>query len=338
MRPAALPPEVTPKEQGFRALAQPRWVTSEESEFPQRLREIPRIPTGLWMRTALPRALCAGLWECPAVAIVGSRSASAAGIEIARTLAWGVARAGVLVVSGLARGVDAAGHEGALLAGGQTVAVLASGLDRCYPPEHEEMAAAIAHNGALLSEWRSGTEPLPWRFPRRNRLISGLCDILVLVEGEARSGALHTVRFALEQGREVMAVPRDPILPGSQAPNRLIRDGAVPVLGAEDLLQQLRALRQPGRRARATAQRELLDRERGAGPVRMATRDTGEPGNLSARVLAELGRCGALPFNNIAGRLPEVDTPQLMAQLVQLEVEGRVHRDRSGRFHLCSCG
>ncbi len=207
--------------------------------FPPRLRDVhEEIP--LWVRsTRYAVAGLPGLWERPTVAIVGARGASAAGRELAREMAWGLARQGVCIVSGLALGIDAAAHEGALLAGGLTVAVLAGGLDRIYPPENVPLAAEVMAHGALLSEWPAGTTAQGWRFPRRNRLISGLADAVVLVEGSARSGALHTVRYALDQGREVFAVPRDPLIPGSVAPNRLLRDGAVPATCAGDILDQL---------------------------------------------------------------------------------------------------
>lgn len=307
----------------FSALAAPQWVPAHDDKFPPRLVEIPNPAPGLWMRTGLASDLLARLWSAASVAIIGARAASAAGCGMARMLAWEAARAGILVVSGLARGIDGAAHEGALLAGGQTVAVLACGLEGCYPPEHSGLGGDVAGAGALLSEWGGSEEPLPWRFPRRNRLISGLADLVVLVEGSARSGARHTVRFALEQGREVMAVPRDPLLPGSVAPNRLLRDGAAPVTGAADMLAAVRQAA-AARCALGTAPDLPRPAQAGAG--------------LAGRLLGHLGREGRLTLELLATRVPEIAPGRLVASLTSLEVAGRIARDRQGRYLLAEVG
>jgi DNA processing protein len=177
----------------------------------------------------------------PMVAVVGSRNASAAGRRIAQTIAAELGQADLVVVSGLARGIDGAAHQGALPSG--TVAVLAGGVDVIYPPEHAKLYARILETGCVVSEMPPGTEPQASHFPRRNRLISGMALGVVIVEAAARSGSLITARLALEQGREVFAVPGSPLDPRSQGPNGLIRQGATLVESAADVLDGLGAFR-----------------------------------------------------------------------------------------------
>jgi DNA processing protein len=172
----------------------------------------------------------------PAVAIVGARSCSSYGSHVARSLARELAAAGVVVVSGLARGVDGEAHRGALEACGQTVAVLGCGIDRDYPRSHASLAERIRASGAVVSEYQPGTEPAPWRFPARNRIIAGLCLATVVVEARERSGALITADFALELGRDVFAVPGEITATLSAGTNDLLRQGATPLLSAGDVL------------------------------------------------------------------------------------------------------
>jgi DNA processing protein len=292
-----------------------RWDAAAPG-FPPRLRTIEDAPPELWVRAALDdRALAEGVWALPAVAIVGARAASASGLALARDLAWDLARRGIVVVSGLARGIDGAAHEGALLADGVTIAVMGCGIEDCYPAEHASLAERITLRGALVSEWPGRTPVRPWRFPRRNRLVSGLADLLILVEGGPQSGALHTVAYATRQGREVMAVPRDPNLPGSLAPNRLIRDGAAPVLDAEDAIACLEAV--GARQGRAPA----------------ADADPG-PLVLRGRIERRLARGEPVSPEQLAQGLPEAEAAALLAELLTLEIEGRVARDRAGRLRL----
>ncbi|MGF1607774.1 MAG: DNA-processing protein DprA [Kiloniellales bacterium] len=183
-----------------------------------------------------------------AVALVGARNASANGRRLAGQLAAGLGEAGFVVVSGLARGIDAAAHQGALASG--TVAVLAGGLDVVYPPEHQGLYEAIAAQGLLLSEVPLGTTPQASHFPRRNRLISGLSLGVVVVEAAPRSGSLITARLALEQGREVFAVPGSPLDPRARGCNDLLRQGAVLTESAEDVLRGLDGMARPQRAAR----------------------------------------------------------------------------------------
>jgi DNA processing protein len=175
----------------------------------------------------------------PAVAVVGARSCSGYGAQVARTLGRELAAAGLVVVSGLARGIDGEAHRGALEAGGTTVAVLGCGIDRDYPRIHAGLAARIRESGAVVSEYPAGTEPAPWRFPARNRIIAGLTLATVVVEARERSGALITSDFALELGREVFAVPGEITAALSAGTNDLIRQGATPLLSPRDVLGAL---------------------------------------------------------------------------------------------------
>ncbi|MDZ7627292.1 MAG: DNA-processing protein DprA [Parvularculaceae bacterium] len=220
-----------------------RLIARGEADYPTLLAEIPDAPPVIYVRGH------AGLFEKPAVAVIGARNASGAGRKMARLLAEGLGAAGVAVVSGLARGIDGAAHEAALKTG--TIAVVAGGADIIYPPEHQELTAMIAARGAILSEQPPGAQPTARDFPRRNRLISGLSRGVVVVEAAARSGTLITARFALEQGREVFAVPGSPLDPRCQGANKLIREGATLIESSEDILavlaEQNRAAREPVR-------------------------------------------------------------------------------------------
>jgi DNA processing protein len=177
------------------------------------------------------------LLERPAVAVVGARACSGYGALVARMLGTELAAVGLVIVSGLARGIDGEAHRGALAAGGATVAVLGCGADRDYPAAHARLAAAIRAHGLVASEYPPGTEPAPWRFPARNRIIAGLCAATVVVEARERSGALITADFALEEGREVLAVPGEITSPLSAGTNALLRLGATPVTCAQDVLE-----------------------------------------------------------------------------------------------------
>lgn len=202
--------------------------------YPVLLAEIPDPPAVLFFRGDLARFLAS-----PSVAVIGSRRCTQYGRKVARTLAQDFARAGVGVVSGLARGIDGEAHQGALEAGGLTLAVLGNGPDIAYPPEHADLARRICDSGVLLSEYPPGTGPAKHRFPERNRLISGLGLGLVVVEAGSRSGTMITVATALEQGREVFAVPGEITRALSMGTNMLLRDGAGVVLGSGDVLGPL---------------------------------------------------------------------------------------------------
>jgi DNA processing protein len=230
--------------------------------YPRLLREIHDPPSVLFVRGALLPE------DALAVAIVGTRHASRYGLAQAEQLAGSLAAAGVTIVSGLARGIDAAAHRGALAAGGRTVAVLAGGLLNVYPPEHEQLAARISDQGALVSESPLRLQPLSGTFPQRNRLISGLSVGVIVVEAAERSGALITARHAAEQGRDVLAVPGRVDSRLARGCHRLIRDGARLVESADDVLEELGPLveaapRPDGTTVHHPAELRLNDLERG---------------------------------------------------------------------------
>ncbi|HKH30315.1 MAG TPA: DNA-processing protein DprA [Gaiellaceae bacterium] len=211
------------------------WIGRAEPGFPPLLAAIHDPPPGLFLRGA-------GDWDLlarPSVAIVGARSCSPYGSQVARAGARELAAAGLVVVSGLARGIDGEAHRGALEAGGLTIAVLGCGIDRDYPASHRELAARIRERGLLVSEYAPGVEPAPWRFPARNRIIAGLARATVVVEARERSGALITADFALEQGREVFAVPGEITSALSAGANALLALGACPYTSSHDVLEAL---------------------------------------------------------------------------------------------------
>jgi len=200
--------------------------------YPGLLAAIHDPPRELWIRGAGE----ADVLSRVAVAVVGARACSSYGRAVARTLGREIAAARVVVVSGMARGVDGEAHRGALDAGGCTVAVLGCGIDRDYPAAHAELAARICEHSLVVSEYEAGVEPAPWRFPARNRIISGLARAVVVVEARERSGALITVDFALEQGRDVLVVPGEITSALSAGSNALLRLGAAPALSVDDVL------------------------------------------------------------------------------------------------------
>jgi DNA processing protein len=205
-------------------------------EYPAALATIPAPPHLLYLRGTLE------LRDAKAVAIVGSRRCTAGGKRAAERLATELAAAGYTIVSGLARGIDGAAHRGALQAGGRTIAVLAGGLSRIYPPEHADLAKEVQAAGGLISEASMDQEPLPTMFPARNRIISGLARAVVLVEAAERSGALITAKHAVEQGRTVFALPGPIDGEMSAGTNALIREGAILCRGAGDVLEELGGL------------------------------------------------------------------------------------------------
>ncbi|HEU0294296.1 MAG TPA: DNA-processing protein DprA [Anaerolineales bacterium] len=208
-------------------------LTWHDEAYPQRLKEIDQPPPVLYVRGEyLPDDLFA-------VAVVGTRRVTAYGRQITEELAAFLAANGMTVISGLARGVDAIAHQTALKAGGRTIAVLGSGVDKIYPPEHRTLAEQMMERGAILSDYAPGTQPEASNFPPRNRIISGLSLAVVVVEAGETSGALITAEFAAEQGREVFAVPGSILAPQSKGTNKLIQNGALPLLSVNDLMQAL---------------------------------------------------------------------------------------------------
>jgi DNA processing protein len=261
------------------------------SDLPELLQQIHDPPRALFLRGAGEAEILAR----PAVAIVGARACSPYGAQVARMLGRELAAAGLVVVSGLARGVDGEAHRGALEAGGITVAVLGCGIDRDYPAAHAELARRICERGLIVSEYEPGVEPAPWRFPARNRIIAGLAAVTVIVEARERSGALITADFSLEDGREVFAVPGEITGMLSIGTNRLLRQGATPLTSADDVLELfgLAASQRPRAPAvGATAARVLERLADGATSADELARATDlEPGPLAAG-LAELELAG----------------------------------------------
>jgi DNA processing protein len=208
-------------------------ITSEDESYPPLLKRLPDAPMLLYVRGTLTPA------DHRALSIVGTRKATQYGRDAAYTLARDLAQQGITIISGLAHGIDAAAHKGALEGGGRTLAVLGSGIDIIYPSDHRELAAKIANRGAMISEFPLGMPPEAHNFPRRNRLISGLALGVLVVEAPEQSGALITANIAADQGRDVFAVPGNIFSAASSGTNRLIQDGAKLVMTANDVLEEL---------------------------------------------------------------------------------------------------
>ncbi|HVG63595.1 MAG TPA: DNA-processing protein DprA [Hyalangium sp.] len=273
----------------------------------------PRFPAGLLMMGDCPPALWfrgdLAVFDAPAVAVVGSRAASAPALAAASSIGEGLAVHGVAVVSGLARGVDSAAHRGALRRG-KTIAVLGSGVDRIYPVEHHGLASDIAARGLVLSEFPPGTAPLPFRFPLRNRIISGLSRAVVVIEASEKSGSLITAGCALEQGREVMAVPGNVLSGRNSGGHALLRDGARLVETADDVLADLGLAPRAGDVRAATDVKSTNC----ADPV-LGSMDAGQPYDLDTLAHAS-----------------GLQARQLLPHLSELELRGLVTRLEGGRF------
>ena len=282
------------------------WVPIGAGDYPATLAEIPDPPFGLFTCGAQAGAG----WGSggPIVAVVGSRSGTASGLRFARTLAADLAGRGSLVVSGLALGVDAAAHEGALMAGEPTVAVLGSGVDVIHPRRNSELRHRIVRSGTLVSEYWPGTMPTPWRFPARNRIVAGIADAVVVVEAGERSGALITADFALEQGRTVLAVPGAPGAVASAGCNALLRAGAAMCEGVADVVAEL-----PGACWRPDCR-----------PAQSM------PDGLDGQIYELLSR-EPLRIEELAGRMSG-DPASIAGALARLEIEGLVFRGQGQRF------
>ena len=272
-----------------------------DPRFPAALLAIPDCPPALWFRGDLAAL------EQPAVAIVGSRAATAVALETATQFGEQLASAGITIVSGMARGVDSAAHRGALRAG-RTIAVLGSGVDVIYPREHRALADAISQAGLLVSEYPPGSPPAAFHFPQRNRLISGLSRGLVVIEASEKSGSLITAGCALEQGREVMAVPGNVLSGRNRGGHALLRDGAAIVESAGDVCVQLDltiVFSDAAVAATATTSKD---------PLFMAM-EPGHPYDLDS-------------LSALAG----VDGVRLLPRLLDLELRGLIGRAGGGRF------
>lgn len=285
-------------------------IQSEEPGFPDGLRHVADPPRRIFVRGGLGRSMARGERLGPAIAVVGARDATAYGLAVARDLAREIAARGIAVVSGLAVGIDAAAHRGALDVGGRTIAVVGCGTDVVYPRWNGPLRAAILERGAVLGELPAGTPPRRQHFPRRNRLISGLSLGVVVVEATLRSGSLVTARHALEQGREVFAVPGPVVSPRSRGPHALLKAGARLVETIDDLLDEL---------------------------PRLASRGVGEAGGAAGEVEGPRARVLSLVAEGVAtvdelaaqsGR----EVAEIWRDLLDLELEGRVVRGPAGRF------
>ncbi len=272
-----------------------RWLVPGDEGYPALLEHTADPPIGLFVKGELRPA--------PVVAIVGSRRATAYGRQVARALGEELAGAGVVVASGMARGVDGAAHEGALAAGGPTWAVWGTGPGRVYPAEHRQLSDAIATRGALISEYLPDTPPRKHQFPERNRVLAGIASVVVVVEAAARSGALITARLALDEGREVLAVPGSILSEVSVGPNTLLRLGARPVLTVADVLDAV-----------------------GAPPARR----TG-PGAPSHPMLDHLPAGVSRSADELVSR-SGLSVTEVHGALLELELDGVVERLPSGAF------
>lgn len=326
-----------------------RLIVWGDADYPARLRDISDAPAVLWVRGDV------SVFDRLPVAVIGARNASSLGLRMARGLAQGLAQSGAAVVAGLARGIDTVAHEASL--DGGTIAVLAGGIDMIYPSENAGLAESITERGLLITEQPPGTEAIARHFPARNRIVSGLSQGVVVVEAAHRSGSLITAKSALDQGRDVMAVPGHPMDARAAGCNALIRDGAVLVRNAPDVLAALQAngapvpdisapARQPAPIAqtkkpiqnkvaralqpKAVAQR-LANLGHKVGQTRHAApRAEGGPANLEARILARLGPS---PIEeNLLIRDLGLPSASLAPALLALELSGRVERLAGGRI------
>lgn len=312
------PPAIFAKDKAEREAAEveklgARYLILGQGLYPRALAELENAPPLLTAKGDL------ALLDRPMIAIVGARNASAAACRFARGLAHDLGQENVTVVSGLARGIDSAAHDGSLESG--TVAAIAGGIDIYYPPENEARQKDIAERGLLIAEMPPGTEPRARHFPYRNRIIAGLAAGTVVVEAAPRSGSLITARLAGEAGREVMAVPGSPLDPRAQGCNQLIRDGATLVQGAADVLEALRPI------GGVASQRHPFDHQPPVDPVEA---DAG----IRARVEELLGP-SAVPVDEIV-RLSEAPAGAVQLVLLELELGGRLERHAGGKVSLAA--
>jgi len=271
-----------------------RWLIPGDGQYPELLAATSDPPLGLFVRGHLN--------DRPTVAVVGSRKATPYGLQVARLLGEELGNAGVVTVSGMARGADEAAHRGALAVGGQSWAVWGTGPDRIYPTEHGELAEELAAKGALITEYPPGTPPRRHHFPERNRILSGLAQAVVVVEAAARSGALVTARLAMEEGREVLAVPGNIFSELSVGPNTLLRVGARPLLTPRDLFEAI-----------------------GCEPPTETDSSTEEG------LLCFIGPGEALTADEIAARAKRA-VEEVLGDLLALELSGEISRRSDGQY------
>jgi DNA processing protein len=294
----------------------PRVLELADAHYPAALRNLPQPPPVLYVQGRL------GLLERPGIAVVGTRAHSTYGRDAAVSLVVGLVRAGYTIVSGMARGIDGIAHRTALDVGGDTVGVLGTGIDVPYPPEHEELFQAIAERGCLVSEFPPGTPPHKWHFPQRNRIIAGLSRGVLVIEAPEKSGALITAGYALDEGKEVFAVPGPIHNPTSQGPNRLIQDGAALVTSAADILRVLGSRTGEPLPEPAAAGVEALELE-GSHPQPAAS-------ELARRIWAAL-EAGGMDLESLTAELG-AEPAALSVALLELELSGLVEKLPGPRY------
>ena len=311
-RPPAIAPEAVARKEIERVEALgARYLALGQGLYPRLLAELSDAPPLLIVKGEL------GLLERQAVGIVGARNASAAACRFARGLAHDLGREGLAVVSGLARGIDAAAHDGALETG--TIGVVAGGIDVFYPPENEARQTAMFECGLVIAEMPPGTEPRARHFPYRNRIIAGLCAGTVVIEAAPKSGSLITARLAAEAGREVMAVPGSPLDPRAQGCNLLIREGATLVQTAADVVETIRPL---DSRVRS-----------GSAPFEAPPAEAGEADENARRSVEELLGPSPVPIDEVV-RLSGLPSGAVQLVLLELDLAGRLDRHAGGRVSL----
>ncbi len=299
-----------------------RAVILGRDDYPLRLTEIADAPPLLYFRGEITPA------DSNSIAIVGSRACTSYGLKTAERIAASLARAGWTVISGLARGIDGAAHKGALDAGGRTLAVLAGGLARIYPPEHAELADAVAKQGCLITETPMTVQPQPGMFPARNRIISGLCRGVVVIEANAKSGALITVDHAAEQGREVFAVPGQVDSPSSAGCLELIRKGAKLVRDADDILDDIRGIAPPDPIAKKPSVRKavqsstLFEEAKPAAPLDGVQQQIWDA-LTGAKHADELARTLGLPIGDLNRNLMQLELKKVIRRLPGNQYERR---------------
>lgn len=278
-------------------------LTQDDKSYPPLLKEIENAPTVLYVRGELKPA------DSVSIAIVGSRKITSYGREIAYKIATDLADAGVTIISGLALGVDAVAHQAAIDAGGRTLGVLGNGLDIIYPPANRNLGLDVIKNGALISEYPLGTEAMPFYFPQRNRIVSGMSLGVVVIEGTEKSGTLLTASHAAAQGREVFAVPGPITSPNSGAPNILLRNGAKLVTSAKDILEELKV----GTRQLAIGNREIF------------------PENADEIELFAILEVEPLHVDEITRRLNK-DTGTVLSTITTMELKGMIKNVGNGVY------
>ncbi len=317
-----------------------RILTPDQKEYPNRLRNIYAMPAALYIDGTL-----AGLDDNVAITLVGARKCSDYGRTVAADLGRGLARMGAVVITGMARGIDGAAHEAALLAGGSTVAVLGCGLDIVYPPEHMTLRRETPKRGAVISEFPLGAKPEGFHFPIRNRLMSALSLGVVVVEGELSSGSLITANYALEQGKDVFAVPGSVLSGLSKGPFRLLQAGAIPVSCAGDILEEYRYRyaakidwRVPveqNKREKPSAESRLkkADLAQPVVPIRKK-RDLPPECDENIREIYEV--LSEIPINadEIAARTQK-NPAEVLTALSELEIMGYISANAGKRFCIC---